>query len=285
MGKRILIASGGGIDQIFQLRHPRTGEPAQFTISQDKVLLEIQHVDGSEYSWFLDESIVSDGGMYLCSPVDPLFVVLHALEKARNKTEDSEGRFTLFEDCLVDQEFPAIKLLGSVKGCALEKICDVNEKFAPDMYIRLSDQKVLSWLQTKVHGVAAHLVAKTGDATVSTFNDAQFDKTSAAPAVPVITDGEREFAAGIVSEYLSASWTARLCEAAGLRNILESAPAAPVTYTPVPSREDLLPKEDTQKKRAAPAMSLGARKLAKVTSRELKGMKPMASFFKPKTKS
>eukprot|EP00656_Telonema_subtile_P021136 TRINITY_DN22177_c0_g1_i1.p1 TRINITY_DN22177_c0_g1~~TRINITY_DN22177_c0_g1_i1.p1 ORF type:complete len:127 (+),score=8.61 TRINITY_DN22177_c0_g1_i1:383-763(+) len=125
-----------------------------------------------------------------------------------------------------------------------------------------------------------------GDATVSTFTDAEFEnKPVAAPSVPVITDGEREFAAGIVSEYINASWTARLCEASGLRNILETAPAPPIAYTPVPSRDELLPKEDAQTKRAAPALSLGARKLAKVSSRELKGMKPMASFFKPKTKS
>ena len=74
---RIIIAGGGGgIGQIFELRHPRTGPvhlrrvcatqarvctgaPAMFTLSKDKVLLEVQLVDGAESSWFLDESVVS----------------------------------------------------------------------------------------------------------------------------------------------------------------------------------------------------------------------------------
>ena len=76
----------------------------------------------------------------------------------------------------------------------------------------------------------------------------------------LLSAGELEFAAGIVSEYVSTEWIARLCESAGLlqlcvcdmsffriRNILNTAPAPPVARTPVPTRDELLPNEETQK--------------------------------------
>ena len=79
------------------------------------------------------------------------------------------------------------------------------EKFAPDLYIRLNDEKVLDWLKSKVQSVlvaahqspapqvqavAAHLVAKAGEATVSSFNDAEFSHNQPKEtAPPVVTDG------------------------------------------------------------------------------------------------
>eukprot|EP00658_Telonema_sp_P-2_P041544 TRINITY_DN29730_c0_g1_i2.p1 TRINITY_DN29730_c0_g1~~TRINITY_DN29730_c0_g1_i2.p1 ORF type:complete len:155 (+),score=19.44 TRINITY_DN29730_c0_g1_i2:164-628(+) len=154
------------------------------------------------------------------------------------------------------------------------------------MYIRLNDNKVLEWLKGKMEAVGAHLVAKMGDATVATFNDASFEHEAQKESLPkVLTDGDREFSAGVVSEYISPSWTGRLCEAAGLRNILETSAQPRVAQTPNMREDLLLPQEETAQKRKAPVLSLGARKLAKVSSRELKGMKPMASFFKPKPKA
>ena len=67
----------------------------------------------------------------------------------------------------------------------------ITEKFAPELYIRLNDEKVLSWLQGKVQAVANHLVEKMGDATVSTFTEAKFaHENPAAEVAQVMTDGE-----------------------------------------------------------------------------------------------
>ena len=89
MPKRIIIAGGGGgIDKVFSLRHPKTGSccrklcivlkwngaggSSMYSVSKDKQLLELQRVDGADYSWFLDDNVVSGGSKL------PLFVVSNA---------------------------------------------------------------------------------------------------------------------------------------------------------------------------------------------------------------
>ena len=83
----------------------------------------------------------------------------------------------------------------------------------------------------QVQAVAEHLVAKMGEATVATYNDATFaHDTAKQPSAVAVTNGacvlpaavayavvagEREYAAGVISEYLSAEWTARMCQAVG----------------------------------------------------------------------
>jgi ribonuclease H2 subunit B len=36
-------------------------------------------------SWFLGDSVISDGGLYLSTPVDPLFLALPILEASRRQ--------------------------------------------------------------------------------------------------------------------------------------------------------------------------------------------------------
>lgn len=38
-------------------------------------------------AWFLGDYVLGDGGMYLCTPIDPLFLALPLLESSRNKVD------------------------------------------------------------------------------------------------------------------------------------------------------------------------------------------------------
>ena len=58
------------------------GEPAEY------LLIEGHLQEGNWYkerfrSWFVGDAVLEDGSMYLCTPVDPLFLALPLLESSR----------------------------------------------------------------------------------------------------------------------------------------------------------------------------------------------------------
>ena len=105
-----------------------------------------------------------------------------------------------------------------------------------------------------------------------------------------IGNSEREFALGILSEYLSKEWTGKVAKHLGVRSPEEctkenNTPMGvniPTEYRPDPEQV----KEDLSKKRKAEAAltTRGQQQLKKVNT---KGMKSMMSFSraKPKTKA
>jgi hypothetical protein len=103
----------------------------------------------------------------------------------------------------------------------LEVICDVQE-VADDQYLRLSDEKVLQWLSSKVSAILAF---KFPDLDVANFKKLSAPASTDAQAgltreqqIQAIKDADRAladkdrilFAAALVADYLPAAWAERL---------------------------------------------------------------------------
>jgi len=78
---------------LVHLPHPRHGERALFMLVGDDVL-EMRRARRPEYNcWFVGDRCESQGDITFGTKMDPLFLVLPALEKARCKTPERAGRF------------------------------------------------------------------------------------------------------------------------------------------------------------------------------------------------
>ena len=87
---------------ILNLPHPRHGENALFMLAGDN-LLEMRRARRSDYAcWFVDERCECQGDILFGTRMDPLFLALPALNKARNKTPEHEGRFCSKEQIFAD---------------------------------------------------------------------------------------------------------------------------------------------------------------------------------------
>ena len=100
--------------------------------------------------------------------------MLHYLDKARNKvalqllesviftlgcqSAEHAGRFGVLADSVCDESFPAINRVAEAKNARINRICDVKETHG-ERYIRLSDDKVMSWLEAKVYRMPDSVVA------------------------------------------------------------------------------------------------------------------------------
>jgi ribonuclease H2 subunit B len=74
--------TGTGTPDIVTLRHPNTGESAVFLFSPaNNSVQEILTYNEAKRSWFIDESVKSDGKMQLSTPIDPIFLVLPYLRR------------------------------------------------------------------------------------------------------------------------------------------------------------------------------------------------------------
>ena len=61
---------------------PHAGEPAEYLLI-DGHLQEVNWYKERFRSWFVGDAVLEDGSMYLCTPVDPLFLALPLLDSSR----------------------------------------------------------------------------------------------------------------------------------------------------------------------------------------------------------
>ena len=67
---------------------PHVGEPAEYLLIEGH-LQEVNWYKERFRSWFVGDAVLEDGSMYLCTPVDPLFLALPLLESSRMQVTDS----------------------------------------------------------------------------------------------------------------------------------------------------------------------------------------------------
>jgi ribonuclease H2 subunit B len=108
-------------------------------------------------SWFVGDSVLADGGMYLCTPVDPLLILLPVLEQCRG-----EGTFCDLENVLERVGAAAAPLLAALVRGQVECLSEFKDA-GGERYYRFSEAKALAWLRLKVEqGVAALRAAPDG---------------------------------------------------------------------------------------------------------------------------
>lgn len=222
-------------------------------------------------SWFIDNQVISDGSLYVATPVDLLFLLLPALQKSQ-----SSGNFCDIEHIVecTGSSYQSAHMLSSLitaQSSLLSCICDTKQSGGQTFY-RLNDDKTINWLKLKVKSVKEALVVP--HSPFATMTDTSLS----------------EYAAGLLSEYLSCDWSTKLSAALNLP--LESGaseggmkgdgPAGynpDVPYYPPVGNDAKRPRFDP--KQAAKLKAAEARKEAKTAKRmkEAEGMRKLSSFF------
>jgi len=98
--------------------------------------------------------VVSDGLLYVATPVDPKLLLLPVLEKY------GATRFSPLEQLLAAEADESYLALRQCQGLDLHLVCDVNDQLGEDMLLyRLNAEKTMDWLAKKVARATQALVA------------------------------------------------------------------------------------------------------------------------------
>ncbi|CAN7997596.1 unnamed protein product, partial [Ixodes hexagonus] len=259
------------------LPHPKTGAASLFLRSDAGQYFEITKFKEKFRSWFLGDTVESDGSLYIVTPMDPLFFALALMQKS--------DKYRPLEDFAEDNKFPT--LLNVLKCCEehVRHIADVKD-LGDDKVYRHNEAKALVWLEKKVAAVAG--VLKARDVTVGASCKSSALVRSKKDSRPTEQD-YLTTAHSIVADYVSPELGARLKSSMKLdtktESPIEKTPEAPPAKK-LKGAERVQPVEDYSKDvpknargAATPKLTASQRKLQKV---DKTGMKSISSFFAKK---
>lgn len=130
------------------LKNPKTGTKTCYLMMGESIQ-ELHWFKQQYSSWFLGNNVIEDGSLYLCSPVDPIFLLFPILDEVRMKREDDLGKFRSLEEILFVEGYPGYSHLKPLLQHSLDAVCEVRDFGASNFY-RLDDSKALAWLCCKV---------------------------------------------------------------------------------------------------------------------------------------
>ncbi|CAE6438310.1 unnamed protein product [Rhizoctonia solani] len=160
-----------------RLPHPRTGLPALF-IHHGSTLLELHSVTSdAPRSWFIGQSVVSNGNLLLMTPIDPAFILipfLRALVRILPPTneylsellplQDSKTPFKPTDDLLEEvissyspsdihkENVTSFMALGCVRK-ALRQLCETKD-VPPDLTVhRPSTERIITFIKRRIDRV------------------------------------------------------------------------------------------------------------------------------------
>ncbi|XP_059049243.1 ribonuclease H2 subunit B [Achroia grisella] len=175
---------------IITLPHPAHGNPAKYCLDYvHSKMYELVTFSEPYRSWFIGETVKSDGDLLMLTAVNPLFLILPQLRK------QCSTRAVPLEDLLSEKSYNKIvqfitniDLIGDLKGPADMKAYKYNE------------DKTLKWLEGRVRKLAKVLREKnihvTSGATSATFIASNITKDT------IDEEFYLKYAHGMVSEYL-----------------------------------------------------------------------------------
>ena len=208
-------AAGGG--QVVRLRFPGL-EGQAFVLAGGRFLELSAHGQPDGFAaWLIGDQLLGDGDVHLATEVDPLFLALPLMDRARrgahgsagpSRGGESSGVFCSLEQALCHEEEVYPDALRPAVERGLGAICDIKE-VGGDRYYRLNDARVDAWLRLKV-AQARRALAK-GNPAFSLTDEAAQDL----------------YGAGVVADYLDASWGARLRAMFGVPAAAAAAAAGP----------------------------------------------------------
>ncbi|KAK7866351.1 hypothetical protein R5R35_003278 [Gryllus longicercus] len=195
-----------GTPDIVQLRHPQSGNPAMFLFSPgDGMVQEVLTFSENRRSWFIEDTVKSDGKMHLSTPIDPIILILPYLRKATH--------IMPLDQLLKDDEFPETERLLRVSG--LKQITQIADRKGDEELnaFKYNEEKALNWLHRKAERVAEVLKQKgihVGSGAVSNT----FIKSSKQENPD--QEAYLKYAHGILSEYLAEDLSQLLLQHMGL---------------------------------------------------------------------
>lgn len=109
-----------------KLKHPATNDSSLFFFSpSNDAVQEINSFLEKKRSWFIDDSVISNGQIHISTPIDPIFLVLPYLKK------HCSNQAVPLDHALKDDEYPEIERVLSVNGLK-------NLKFVADQKVVLN---------------------------------------------------------------------------------------------------------------------------------------------------
>jgi len=183
---------------LVQLPSPSTAAPQQFVLlPAAQGLLEVNRVRHEYGAWLVGDRLLADGSCFLCSPVDPAYILLGLLDQQ----ERAAGGAAMFQEAsslLCIGSWPGAAALEALAGFSLPLICDVKGS-GEDRYYRLSETRVLAWMRAKLRQTLEGL------------------RAAAPGSVAGLQDRDaRAYALGFMAEYLSAQRLQQLAGSCGL---------------------------------------------------------------------
>ncbi|KAI5106883.1 ribonuclease H2 subunit B isoform X1, partial [Silurus meridionalis] len=275
-----------GDPTFIRLRNPATGAASQYLFSSGDVqLYEVKAFVEDFHSWFIDQTVQSDGRLLYVTPMDPLFLLLPYLQSSAK-----EGKFQPLQQMVMDEDFPgSTRLLKCTQ--ALDTIHHVADErvVTSQKFYRYSQEKTMDWLKKKVLNTVSALKKSdisVGGGVKSTTYVRVKQETS-------VNEGKSDedylrYAHGLISEYISEELSKDLHKHLQLPEISSPKEVEPpskkrkLSDKPVEAGEDYTKFNSADFTRKLPKKMTAAQKtLAKV---DKTGMKSMSSFFSPKVK-
>ncbi|XP_049534403.1 ribonuclease H2 subunit B [Anopheles darlingi] len=274
-----IIENGDSSLQVVSLRNPATKSESKYLLQKDAgdaargtSVYEVNCFNEPHRSWFINETVCSNGKIFLPTPIDPLFLLLPYLEQ--HCTE----RAVPLEQVLIDDEFPRVaELAEALKPSRISLLAD--EKRAGNIVAyRYNESKALSWLVSKCHRLSVVVSTQDGSAARSK----NFIKEEKENEVDGDETAALQTAFGLVSDYLSLEMGKKLANSLGFpeddnvskkRKSIADLESVQVKRI---KKEEI--HETTPIKLQAPEKKVSAK--AKALAKAASGSKSISSFFK-----
>ncbi|GIY61840.1 hypothetical protein CDAR_464982 [Caerostris darwini] len=258
---------------IIRLKHPRTKTAVLCALDSSNILHEIVHFKDEFSSWFVGDSVIEDGRIFMMTAVDPLFYILPYVNQ--------DGKFCPLEDLLVDEDFPDIHHLS--KCCDLEELLNIfdSKEAAGYQVFSFNKTKSLHWLQKKADYMSSSLKSK--EISITDGSKASCLQTNDNKENPEVL---QSYACHLISDYLSEEHSKQLFESLGLQ-MKEEKPKLENSQGAAKQNTCISPTDDYSKmysmnsinEKQKPKLSAAQKQLMKV---DKKGMKTISSFFQKK---
>ncbi|XP_064394039.1 ribonuclease H2 subunit B-like [Halichondria panicea] len=183
----------------YLLRRRRGGN----CVSVENELYEVMKFSDGPRSWFIDNTLQTDGSLYMCTPIDPLFLALPYL-----LTAAQTGKSTTLDGILEDQSTVCCQVLEAcIEPEQWEHVTD-SKKLSNGMKVfKYSWEKTRAWLRGKVEALGSGLEREgvyAGAGSMSTTL-VRSSKQSI-----VSREDYLRYACGVISDYLPKALADRL---------------------------------------------------------------------------
>ncbi|XP_049279998.1 ribonuclease H2 subunit B [Anopheles funestus] len=275
--KDSLIESDSASLSIVSLRNPATRNESKYLIrrtSEGSQLYEVNCFNEHHRSWFINESVCSNGKIFLPTPIDPLFLALPYLV-----AECSERAIPL-DQILIDDSFPHTSNLTDVLSPKRMNLLADEKRAGNILAFKYNETKTLEWLVSKCHRLSRVVSKQEGPASRS-LNYIKEEKENETE----VEEDEKatlHTALGIIADYLSLELGRKLSTALGFpedENISKKRKSIVDLESAVVKK---LKKEDIHE--TTPVKLPGAEKKvtakAKALAKAASGSKSISSFFK-----
>ncbi|XP_055639065.1 ribonuclease H2 subunit B [Toxorhynchites rutilus septentrionalis] len=255
--------------QIITLRNPATGKPTKYLTRNDgNDLYELNQFSETNRSWFINETVCSNGRIYIPTRIDPLFLIIPYIE--RNCT----SKAVPLDQVLVDDEFPHTeKLVDTISnGTQLSLIAEEKKAGSIKAY-KYSESKTLDFLKRKCLRLELALGKECQFARSHNFIKEEKENEK---------NGEMlHYAHGVISDYLSLELSKKLGTALGLpeeksNNKRKSTAEIEVNQIKKIKKEEVHETTPIKKVTSEKKVSAKSKALAKAAN----GTKSISSFFK-----